>query len=218
MHGYLSDKRVFYNQLNFFSRNFEVFAYDFKGFGENKGMPFPYSLDDYVKDLGEYFYKKGIKTPSVVAHSFGGRVVLKSAYNDANFFNKIVLTGSAGLKPKSSITKKIKKSAFSILKRFISKEKLKGFYSKDYLMLDEVMKKSFIKIVNEHLDYTLPFINNQVLIINGDKDKETPLYTAYKLNKEIKDSKLVIIKGAGHFAFIDKPNRFNMEVMEFLLQ
>ena len=147
MHGYLSDKRVFYNQLNFFSRNFEVFAYDFKGFGENKGMPFPYSLDDYVKDLGEYFYKKGIKTPSVVAHSFGGRVVLKSAYNDANFFNKIVLTGSAGLKPKSSITKKIKKSAFSILKRFISKEKLKGFYSKDYLMLDEVMKKSFIKIV-----------------------------------------------------------------------
>lgn len=218
MHGYLSDKRVFYNQLNFFSRNFEVFAYDFKGFGENKGMPFPYSLDDYVKDLGEYFYKKGIKTPSVVAHSFGGRVVLKSAYNDANFFNKIVLTGSAGLKPKSSITKKIKKSAFSILKRFINKEKLKGFYSKDYLMLDEVMKKSFIKIVNEHLDYTLPFINNQVLIINGDKDKETPLYTAYKLNKEIKDSKLVIIKGAGHFAFIDKPNRFNMEVMEFLLQ
>lgn len=218
MHGYLSDKRVFYNQLNFFSRNFEVFAYDFKGFGENKGMLFPYSLDDYVKDLGEYFYKKGIKTPSVVAHSFGGRVVLKSAYNDANFFNKIVLTGSAGLKPKSSITKKIKKSAFSILKRFISKEKLKGFYSKDYLMLDEVMKKSFIKIVNEHLDYTLPFINNQVLIINGDKDKETPLYTAYKLNKEIKDSKLVIIKGAGHFAFIDKPNRFNMEVMEFLLQ
>ena len=192
--------------------------YDFKGFGENKGMLFPYSLDDYVKDLGEYFYKKGIKTPSVVAHSFGGRVVLKSAYNDANFFNKIVLTGSAGLKPKSSITKKIKKSAFSILKRFISKEKLKGFYSKDYLMLDEVMKKSFIKIVNEHLDYTLPFINNQVLIINGDKDKETPLYTAYKLNKEIKDSKLVIIKGAGHFAFIDKPNRFNMEVMEFLLQ
>ena len=84
-------------------------------------------------------------------------------------------------------------------------------------MLDEVMKKSFIKIVNEPLDYTLPFINNQVLIINGDKDKETPLYTAYKLNKEIKDSKLVIIKGAGHFAFIDKSNKFNMEVREFLL-
>ena len=79
------------------------------------------------------------------------------------------------------------------------------------------MQKSFIKIVNEHLDYTLPKIKNQTLIVFGSEDKETPLYMAKKLHKNIKNSKLVIIKGAGHFCFIDNPNKFNLEVREFLL-
>ena len=79
------------------------------------------------------------------------------------------------------------------------------------------MKESFIKIVNEHLDYTLSGIYNQTLIVNGEKDRETPLYMAKRLNSGIKNSKLVIIEKAGHFSFIDNPERFNMEVRDFLL-
>ena len=217
MHGYLADSKIFYNQIPYFEREFEVFAPDFKGFGENKGMAYPYSLDDYILDLKEYFYKNSIKSPSVVAHSFGGRVAIKCAYLDNNFFDKIVLTGSAGLKPKKTIKKVIKKGVFNILKRVVPKEKLKTFYSKDYLSLDSVMQKSFIKIVNEHLDYCLNKIENKTLIINGIDDKETPVYMAKRLNLEIKNSNLILLSNAGHFAFIDKPNLFNMEIGKFLL-
>lgn len=217
MHGYLADCKSFYNQISFFERDFEVFAPDFKGFGNNKGMAYPYSLDDYIKELKEYFYKNSISSPSVIAHSFGGRVAIKCAYLDKTFFDKIVLTGSAGLKPKKTVKKVIKKGVFNILKRFMPKEKLKTFYSKDYLSLDSVMQKSFIKIVNEHLDYCLNKIENKTLIINGVNDRETPPYMAKKLNRFIKDSKLIMVKGASHFVFIDKPNFFNMEVRKFLL-
>ena len=79
------------------------------------------------------------------------------------------------------------------------------------------MKQSFVKIVNEHLDGYLSSVETQTLIINGSLDKETPLYMAKKLNKNIKNSKLIVFKGCGHFCFIDKPNKFNMEVKEFLL-
>ncbi len=217
LHGYLADKRSFFNQISYFERDFEVFAPDFKGFGENMGMEYPYSLDDYIEDIKEYFYKKGIKKPSCVAHSFGGRVAIKLAYLEPNFFEKLVLTGAAGLKPKPCFRKTVKKTLFNILKNFIKKEKLEFFYSKDYLMLDEVMKKSFIKIVNEHLDYCLEGIKNPTLIINGKNDKETPIYMAKMLNEGIKNSKLIFIENAGHFAFIDKPYTFNMEVGKFLL-
>ena len=217
MHGYLSSGKSFAYQTNFFSREFEVFAPDLKGFGENLDMKTPYSLDDYVSEVGEYIYKNGLKSPNIVAHSFGGRIAIKGIATNKIKANKLVLTGSAGLKPKTTIKKLYKKICFNLLKNFISKERLKNFYSKDYLSLNDIMKQSFVQIVNEHLDGYLSSVCVPTLIINGSLDKETPLYMAKKLNKNIKNSTLIVFKGCGHFCFVDKPNKFNMEVKEFLL-
>ncbi len=194
-----------------------MYAFDFKGFGDNRGMEYPYSLDDYVNELKEICFKNRLNKPHVLAHSFGARVVLKTAYQNPDFFDKIVLTGAAGLKSKTTLKKRVKRTVFKVLKNFVPREKLKGFYSPDYLALDSVMKQSFVKIVNEHLDYTLPYIKNKTLLIFGENDKETPLYMAKKLNNGIKNSKLIVLSGAGHFAFIDKSLKFNLEMREFLL-
>ena len=180
-------------------------------------MPFPYSLDDYIKEVKEYCYKNEIIRPHVVAHSFGARIAVKQAYCEPYYFNKLVLTGAAGLKPKFSIKKSAKRTAFLMLKKFVPKEKLKRFYSKDYLALSPIMQKSFIKIVSEHLDYTLSGIKNQTLLVFGALDNQTPLYMAKRFNNGIAGSRLIILKNAGHFAFIDKPLKFNAEVKEFLL-
>lgn len=217
MHGYLSSGKSFVYQTKFFSRDFEVFAPDLKGFGQNTDMEKPYSLDNYIEEVREYIYKNGLDNPYIVAHSFGGRIAIKGIANKKISAKKLVLTGSAGLKPKNSVKKIAKKTCFNFLKKFARKERLERFYSKDYLALNDIMKHSFIKIVNEHLDGYLSQIDIPTLIINGSLDKETPLYMARKLNKNIKNSSLVIFKGCGHFCFLDKPNKFNMEVKEFLL-
>jgi pimeloyl-ACP methyl ester carboxylesterase len=54
-------------------------------------------------------------------------------------------------------------------------------------------------------------------LIFGENDKDTPLYMAKRFNSGIKNSKLVILKDAGHFAFVDKSIKFNLEMREFLL-
>lgn len=217
MHGYLASSKCFYNQLNYFSRDFEVFAPDLKGFGQNKEMEYPYSLDDYILEVKEYMQKHKLDNPYVIAHSFGGRIVIKGVATNRLQFKKIALTGCAGLKPKFTLKKAYKKTCFNLLKHLIKKEKLKRFYSSDYLALDDTMKKSFSKIVNEHLDEYLKYIVAPTLIINGNLDKETPVYMAKKLNENILDSKLSIYEGCSHFCFLDKPNKFNMEVREFFL-
>lgn len=216
LHGYLSSSDSFYCQIPYFSRYFEVYAIDFQGFGKNKGMDTPYSLDDYITQLKEFMSNNNIVKPHVIAHSFGARVAIKMASYDQDVFDKLVLTGAAGLKPKQTLKKIVKKGVFNLLKKFTSKDKLKKFYSQDYLSLDPVMQQSFIKIVNEHLDDRLKFIVNKTLILFGDKDGQTPLYMAKRLNKNIRNSKLKILRGAGHFCFIDKPYTFNMEVENFL--
>lgn len=217
LHGYLADSKSFSYQLGFFSNYFDVHAMDLKGFGTNKGMEFPYDLTDYCSDVKAYVLGRGLERPHVVAHSFGGRIALKLAYENPTLFDKLVLTGAAGLKPKRTLKYRVKTLTFKLLKPILGKDKLERFYSRDYLSLDSVMRESFKKIVSEHLDYTLCGIKNPTLIINGEKDGETPPYMAKKLFRGISDSRLIMIRNAGHFCFIDSPVKFNMEVKEFLL-
>lgn len=203
--------------MHYFRKDYDVFAPDLKGFGDNKNMVKPYSLDDYIRDVEEYKYKYGIKNPHVIAHSFGARIAIKASAQNKEFCDKLVLTGAAGLKPKNTLLKMSKRALFKALRKVVPKEKLKIFYSKDYLAVDEVMKKSFNLIVSEHLDDKIQNVKNPTLIIFGERDKQTPLYMAKRLFNGIPDSRLVVIEGAGHFCFIDKPAKFNTEVREFLL-
>jgi pimeloyl-ACP methyl ester carboxylesterase len=216
LHGYMSSGKSFAYQTKFFSSYFTVYAPDLTGFGENEYMPYPFSLDDYAKWVKDYMTANGIVKPHIIAHSFGGRVAIKLSSTYPDLFDKIVLTGSAGLKPRRTAKYHFKRCAFKLLKPFVKKEKLKKFYSKDYLALNPVMKQSFNKIINEHLDDLLPKITNQTLIINGKNDTETPLYTAKRLKRGIKNSQIFIIENAGHFCFIEKANLFNIIVREFL--
>lgn len=194
-----------------------MFAPDLKGFGEKNDMPYAYALDDYIDSVKEYMYKNSIVKPHVVAHSFGARIVIKCASCDGETFDKIVLTGAAGLKPKPTVKKAIKRCVFKTLKPFLGAERLSSFYSSDYRALSPVMQKSFIKIVNEHLDNYVHLIKNPTLLIFGENDKQTPPYMAKKLLEKIDDCKLSFYKSAGHFCFLDCPLKFNLEVREFLL-
>ncbi len=217
LHGYLSNGKSFVYQTEYFKRFFNVYAPDLKGFGSNADMPYPYDLDDYIDDVKRYMRENGLVRPHVIAHSFGARIAIKAAATDKNLFDKLVLTGAAGLKPKNSLKKRARGAAFRFLKRFVPREKLSKFYSADYLALNDVMKQSFVKIVSETLDDYLCEIENPVLVVFGDKDRETPLYMAKKLVKNIRGAAAVVLPRAGHFCFIDKPVKFNMEVREFLL-
>lgn len=180
-------------------------------------MEYPYSLSDYVNEVKEFVENNGLKRPHVIAHSFGGRIVIKLASENTEFFDRIVLTGSAGLKPKRNFRYVLKKFTFNILKKFINRENLRRFYSSDYINLSPIMKESFKLIISENLDDRLSLIKNNTLIISGTNDKETPPYMAKRLNKGILNSELIMIKDAGHFCFIDSPEKFNTEVKEFLL-
>ena len=50
----------------------------------------------------------------------------------------------------------------------------------------------------------------------GENDTATPVYMGKRYLKKTPAGKLVIMKNAGHFAFIDRPDAFNEEVFAFL--
>lgn len=218
LHGYLSNKESFTSQIEYFSKYYTVYAPDLSGFGQSTPIDKAYSLDDYVNDLLFFLKDLNLNDFDVIAHSFGARLVLKSDELRKKA-RKIVITGGAGLKTKKTLKYRVKVIKYKFLKRFFPNgKKILKSGSEEYRSLSPVMKESFVKIVNENLDYKLKDITNEVLLVYGENDKTTPLSLAKKMRKGIKRSSLYVIKQSGHFAFCEKKAEFNAVVREFLLR
>ncbi|MBO5710060.1 MAG: hypothetical protein J6R62_00840 [Rikenellaceae bacterium] len=78
------------------------------------------------------------------------------------------------------------------------------------------MRAIFVKIVNEDLKYVMPKIKAPTLIIWGKLDTATPLSDARTMEKLIKCSGVAVMKGCGHYSFLDNPRQFFAIVDVFL--
>lgn len=211
----MSSKESFLKQINFLKNFRRVIAIDLTGFGKSKKMERAYSLDDYVFDVLSVINELKIESYDLLAHSFGGRIAVKLALLDERV-KKIVLTGSAGLKPKRKLSYYFKVYYYKLCKNVFKSKRLNNFGSPEYKMLSGVERQSYVKIVNTFLDGLIPKIKNKTLLIFGKNDGETPLYMAKRFNKKIKNSYLYVINDAGHFCFIEKSHEFNVMLSEFL--
>lgn len=134
---------------------------------------------------------------------------------------KVVLVDSAGIKPKLKINKLIKSIWFRFCKKcakigLYNKERLALHGSDDWKKLPENMKGTFVKVIRQDLSNDASQVMAKTLIVWGEKDKDTPLYMARKLNKLISGSKLVVYKDAGHFSYIDRFADFTNLLNNFL--
>ena len=176
---------------------------DFPPFGKSGKSPKGWSIFTYANMVIKLCQKLNIQKYNLIGHSFGGRVSIIIAALCKEETNKLVLIDSAGVKPKRNIKFHIKVLRFKIRKRLGLDTSKYG--SEDYKKLDENMKEVFKNIVNTHLETFMSMIRCRCLVMFGEEDKVTPLYMAKEINKRIKMSKLVLISGAGHFCFDDKP-------------
>ena len=215
-HGYLSCKETFAAQVEYFSRFYRVTAFDFLGFGGSKSLTDPFSVSDYAAWTKETLALLGVEKPHVTAHSFGCRVAVKMAAENPEIFDKILLTGAAGVILKRSLAYKIKVKTYRLVRRFAPDFAEKKFGSREYRTLSPVMKESYKKIVSEDLRADARKIENPVLLLQGKEDKTTPLREAQAYLQCMKRGRLTQMKG-GHFAFLDDPLTFNLIAEEYFL-
>ncbi len=215
LHGYLSSKEAFTAQIEYFSSFYRVTAVDFLGFGKSGELTAPFSVSDYAEWTKEALTLLGVKTPHVIAHSFGCRVAVKIAASDSGFFDKMVLTGPAGVILKRGWKYRVRVKIYRLVKKIAPRFAEKRFGSEEYRSLSPLMKESYKKIVNEDLRKDASRIENQVLIVEGEQDITTPLAEAKAYLESLPSGRLKILSG-GHFAFAEYPLQFNLITEEFL--
>ncbi len=217
LHGYLSNKEAFTLQIRYFSQYFRVTAIDFLGFGKSPALSSPFSVAEYAEWTLRVLTALDVHNPHVIAHSFGCRVAVKLAKIHQGFFDKMVLTGPAGIILPRGMGYRMRVRAYRICKKLFPKFAERKFGSKEYRSLPQVMKESYKKIVNEDLRGDATAVCNPVLLLEGTQDTTTTMREAEIYLKAFPDARLQVVEG-GHFAFVDNPLLFNLLTEEFLYE
>ena len=215
LHGYLSSKEAWTAQIEYFSKFYRVTAIDFLGFGGSRYLTSAFSVEDYALWLKAVLSALQVKKPHVIAHSFGCRVAVKAAAMDDSLFDKILLTGAAGIILKRGFKYKLRVRAYRFVRKFAPRFAERRFGSAEYRTLSPLMKESYKKIVNEDLRGEAARVKNRVLIVQGLQDNVTTLAEANVYLEHFPCATLKTMDG-GHFAFAEHPLAFNLTAEEFL--
>lgn len=180
-----------------------------------------WSLESYVDWLKQTLDKEGSKVV-LVGHSSGGRIVLSYAAKYPDSLKKLVLIDSAGIFH-NELPTKLKRFVFKIFSKIGKKIGLfKNFRwviyklarEHDYEKASLNMRKTMKNLIYLDLSPILKEVKVPTLIIWGEKDKITPLSDALVMKRDIKNSKLKIIKAARHSPFYTH----SKEAAKFLLE
>ncbi len=201
---------------------FEVFIPDLPGFGKSDALLAPWDANKYINFVEEFLRVLNIKDFYLLGHSFGGALSCKLTIKYPQQIKKLFLVAAAFVRKKTikkQVLGRVSKLAkvFSFLPFYPLAKK--AFYkyvvgSYDYSKAEGVMKSTFLNVISDDLSQFIAFVKVPTVIIWGDKDDSTLVEDAYFLNEKIKNSKLVIIKEAGHNLHIKQPHELAQAVLE----
>ena len=226
LHGWGADVRAVRPIFQLLSGRFRVCSVDLPGFGESEMPPDNWTVYSYANFVAEFIEKVGLNRPILIGHSFGGRLAIILAGKKMVDINKMILVDSAGVLPKRGLDYYAKVYTYKALKKAgallgkVSKgleEKLKGkMGSADYRNANPTMRKIMVRVVNEDLTYLMENISVPTLLIWGENDDSTPVCDGKLMEKKMQDAGLVVLKGAGHFSYLDQFQEFSIIVNHFL--
>jgi pimeloyl-ACP methyl ester carboxylesterase len=212
LHGWGVNANSFSEIVKNIKEKYQVITIDLLGFGMSDEPHKPLTLDEYTESIYLLLCELKIDVPIILGHSFGGRIAIK--YARIHPVTSIILVDSAGIKHRSIkikyriISYKIKKHIYRIFKPKQLKDLTNKAGSSDYRNATDIMKKTMSNVINIDLRNDIKKLKCKALILWGFKDLVTPIEDAHYMNKNIKDSKLIIFYNSGHFPYLDEQDKF----------
>lgn len=183
--------------------NHRITIIDFPGFGESDEPPEAWTVRDYAVLVEKLVEKLNIKKPTVIGHSFGGRVAIY--FSADNPIDKLVLFGSPCMKEKEELTLSVR--ILKKIKKLPGMDKFGDFMkqyigSPDYRAASPIMRQTLVNVVNEDLASFARKIEEPTLLIWGEHDEAVPVEEARELEKIMIDAALIVLPGT-HYAYLE---------------
>ncbi|MBC8257548.1 MAG: alpha/beta hydrolase [SAR324 cluster bacterium] len=236
IHGLGSSAEDWSYQTEFFSKHFQVLAYDVRGHGQSDKPKGAYSVPLFAEDLLNLLNALAIEKVHIVGLSMGGWIVfqfgldypervksltvvnswadmrLKKISDKINFYKRTVLFQLLTMRKIGEIIGKklfIKPEQKELLQNFI--EKWAKNHKPSYLA-------SFKAVKGWSVEDRLSEITCPVLVVSADEDytpvSDKEAYAAKMINAEFVE--LAVVKDSRHATPVEHPAEFNQVVGKFL--
>ena len=206
LHGWGAPAETYRLMIDHLAAYCRVVAPDLPGFGGSAEPSEPWCVDEYVDWTVDFAAALGLAEVILMNHSFGGRISIKLLARRPLPFGvkKAVFMDAAGIRPKRGLKYYTKVYSYKAMKKLFPKlvAKRQGKAgSADYRNASPLMRQTMVRCINEDLTHLLKDNPVSTLLIWGSADTATPLSDGQKMEQLIPDAGLVVLEGAGHFAF-----------------
>jgi len=244
IHGSFGDRRFWDFQFYKLSKRYKVLRYDIRGFGKS-ALPDPNEVYSDTEDLNALMDFLGIKKAHICGLSLGSFIVFDLALSHPEKCISLIPCGprvagdvSDGYKtPSGDSISSIIVTATNIVKSKGAREATNYLWTGNHAMgkciASPQTRQLLLKMGNEYSwwrylnanrrQYVFPMaikklneIKTPTLVITAQYDLELCKNVADILTGEIPNAKMVSIKGAGHIMNMDKPEKFNKVISEFI--
>ncbi len=228
LHGWCIDGTYWENQVDYFSKNYNVYAIDLPGFGKSKAERTNWTIEEYANDVAAFIDTMNLKNVVVVGHSMAGEIMLQTALSNNSKIVGIVGVDNfkyidVSLTPEQMkqmtdffqmLQNDFKNSAPAYADMMLfhptTSKEVKDKVKTDFANSNSVIGYGTI-ITQMQYAYTdaqrLEQLNYKLYLINSDSfpTNETGLKNHCKNSFQVET-----ISATGHYPMIEKPTEFNL--------
>lgn len=205
---------------------YRVLAVDLPGFGASQAPSKAWNLDDYAAWLAAALKKLDLPQPHALAgHSNGGALAIRAVSLGTLKPKKLVLIAASGVRSRQKSRRLFLKLIAKIGNvatvwmperyRRALRQALYGAAGSDMLVVPE-LQETFKRTVRQDVQADAARLKVPTLLIYAQNDRAVPPAYGEVYQRLIPDSHLEIVKGAGHFVHLDRPEQVVSLMEEFL--
>lgn len=199
----------------------DAVALELPGHTDGSGLS---TIEEYAHFVDGYIQKNTVKDPIIVGHSMGGAIAMEVALINPNLTGLVLVGTGARLRVHPELLSQIKEN-YEEASRLIASWSVSPTCDP---IIAERIRNELLKVSPEvtYGDFTacdkfdrmndVQRITYETLIVVGADDKLTPVKYSQHLHDKIRNSKLVIIPGAGHSVMLERYRLFNEALKAFL--
>ena len=214
LHGWGSQATAFDGLAKELVGDYRVVRPNLPGFGGSEQPPLDWGVEEFAELVVAFCTKLKLEPYALIGHSFGGQLAVHLVGKGMLKPERLILLAASAVRPPRSSRDLVYNSLAKLGKQLVPPGRLarklrERLYSsagtQDYLESGQ-MQPIYRRIVSQDQLKNAERISCHTVLIWGEKDDAAPLARGRLLNDAISGSRLEVVPGASHYAFLDEPD------------
>jgi 3-oxoadipate enol-lactonase len=236
--GYANSAAMWYPQVPWLSAHFQVITLDNRDTGNSDRVAVPYGIGDMADDVIALIEHLNRGAVHLLGISMGGMIAQQVTLLRPDLVKSLMLGCTTCNSGRGITTDPKVQELFATLPELSDEANVRRslpiFFGQTTLeqgqdIIEEFVKKSLaqrppLETFARHSQAMRGFdvcdqldrISCPTMILHGGADRLLPVFNAEELKERIRQARLKIFEGLGHLFFMEDPETFNRDVLEFV--